>query len=377
MKVFFYDDRYLKQLVVFLRRVWNPEMTEDILKAKKEKDMVENPYAKIGGFPVAVAVKDDQIIGHHAGTPVMIWAKGKEVLSYWLAGLHVLPEGRRQGIAKALQNVTNQLPLATSFWVVEATLRVKKRMGWTVVGKIPDYIKILDPQALTDSVDLQKFEGLRPKFRYLAHAFFKNKKGYPIRLLHFLARAHNSFIAKRISKRISIARIDTVTQFDDRLDQLWECNKKFLSYAQVRKSAYLNWRFKHETGWIKLEAVKDDVVAGYAIISQKEIKKENYLHGLTVLSIIDIFWDFDNPDIFLDLLEYAEELGRRNNAAALVCSINHRAARSLLRKSGYWRIFDTVYFGFHCNDNSLILSPKLKDWYITRGDADASGSLGL
>ena len=100
-----------------------------------------------------------------------MWANGKEHLSHWLAGLHVLPEGRRQGLAKALQQTTNQLPITTSFWVIEATLKVKRKLGWTVVGKIPEYIKVLESKSFKSAIDLSKLSQvsnyLKPVCNYL------------------------------------------------------------------------------------------------------------------------------------------------------------------------------------------------------------------
>ena len=56
-------------------------------------------------------------------------------------------------------------------------------------------------------------------------------------------------------------------------------------------------------------------------------------------------------------------------------AINDKAAKRILLKNGFIKIPGTVFFGFHCSNNSLILSANLEDWFITRGDADAAGSL--
>lgn len=376
IKVLFFDATYKQQLVEFLRRVWDKDLTEANFEARLKKNMSENPFAKDGGFPIAIAVKNDQIIGHHAGTPVHLWVNGKELLSYWLAGLHVLPEGRKQGVAKALQNKTNQLPLTTSFWVIEATLRVKNALGWTVVGKIPEYIKVLDPKKLSDSIEFNKSHQLRLDRKQAIQKLFLDKNSPGNFLFKSIINIQNFVYSAFLSRRAMQYRISQVQHFDIRIDQLWERNQNSLKFAQVRKSDYLNWQFKHESGWIKIIAENDSGIAGYAILSLKKIQKVNYFMGVRALSIIDIFWDFTQPEAYWDLLRYVQNMGIENNATALICSINNKQARSILKRNGYFRIPGTVYFGFHCNDPKLSLSPNMNDWFITRGDGDAAGSLG-
>ncbi len=372
MKVFFYNDTFIPQLVAFLRKVWNKDITESSLIEKRKREMSENPYAREGKFPIVIAMKDDQIIGHHAGTPSKLWVGEKEVLSHWLAGLHVLPEGRRQGVAKALQNITNQLPLATSFWVIEATLKVKRKMGWTIVGKIPDYIKILNPEKTIDSIDFDNLSHINKVIQKI----FSNKKGFRRAFFQSIIKTHKVIFNFFISKRLIKNDISQVKEFDVRLDRLWDKNKYYLKHSQVRKSDYLNWKFKYEEGWIKIIAENKSDIIGYAILSQKKVEKVKYLKNLQILSIIDIFWDFEQSEVLWDLLQYIENMGRINNASLLICSINNKTARNILIRNGYYRIPGTVYFGFHCNDNNLNLSPELSKWFITRGDADAAGTLG-
>jgi GNAT superfamily N-acetyltransferase len=376
MNVFFYNDKYISQLVEFISKVWEKDMTEERLVKRREKNLIENPYAKEGGFPIAIAIKNNKIIGHHAGTPIHILANGETYLCYWLSGLNVLPEGRRQGIAKALQNLTNQLPLKTSFWVIEATLRVKKRLKWTIVGKIPEYIKILNHSKFIDSIDLKETNSIRFEIRNLFQKIFTKKDGIGNRLFKSMINIYNQFFKFILYLRKTKYKITQVDNFDGRIDILWNRNKDKLKYAQVRKSKYLNWQFKNTKGWIKIVAEDKSGIIGYAILSLKNIKKERNLKDVKVLSIIDIFWEFTKPEVYWELLWYAEHFGINHNAVFLVCSISEKQSRRILLLNGYCRIPGTVYFGFHCNEKSLRLSSKIDDWYLTRGDADAAGSLG-
>ncbi len=376
MEVKYFEDNCTQQLLEFLRRVWDKDITEKEFVKRRENDMSKNPYAKEGGFPIAIAIKNDQIIGHHAATPVHLWVNGKEYLSYWMAGLHVLPEGRRQGIAKKLKNQTNQLPLKTGFWVVETTSRINQRLGWTVVGKIPEYIKVLDSEKMIKSIDFSKLNLKRNEVKKVIQKMFSNTKSSSAEIFKRTLKIQNYIFNAFFSNRRIKHKISQIKHFDMRVDHLWDRNKDRIKCAQVRKSCYLNWQFKQEHGWIKIIAENNCEVVGYAILCLKKIKKVRYLSGLDILSVIDIFWDFKKPEAYWDLLQYVEKIGLDNNAAVLICSVSEKRARKILISNGYFRIPGTVHFGYHCNENGLALSPNLEDWFITRGDADAAGSLG-
>jgi GNAT superfamily N-acetyltransferase len=375
MVVFFYDDSYLEQLVKFINKVWEKDMTPDLYLERRERDLLENPYAKEGGFPIAIATDDNKILGHHAGTPFKLWVEGKEFLSYWLAGLHVLPEGRRKGLAKALQQTTNNLRIATSFWVIKATLKVKQRFGWTVVGKIPEYIKILDSKKFITAIDFKRLNQLPDLLKTVCELLFSTTLSPGRIVFTFVTIFHKRAFSLLFPKKKSDIIIQEVKKFDKRIDDLWNRNKVQIKFAQIRNSDYLNWQFKSDLGWVKIIANNNSIISGYAIVSLKNMDKTKDTTEVTALCIIDIFWDFNKPEILDKLINYIEEMSRKLGAKILICSINDKTAKRVLFKNSFIRIPGTVYFGFHCSDDSLKLSPKLNDWFITRGDADAAGSL--
>lgn len=376
MKVFFYNDTYNQQLIDFIKTVWDKNMTVERLVKRRLRDFAENPYAEEGGFPIAIATNGNKkIIGHHAGTPYKLWANGKEHLSYWLAGLHVLPEGRRQSLAKALQQTTNQLPITTSFWVIEATLKVKRKLGWTIVGKIPEYVKVLDTKNFISAIDFSRLNQVPNCLKPVCKFLFSFPWNPGIVLLKIFIKVHQGVLTLLFPHKKSEIVVKQVKDFDNRINELWDRNKNRIRFAQVRKADYLNWQFKSDMDWIKIIADDGLKISGYAIVSLKKIEKAINLTGIIVLSIIDIFWDFNQPEILNKLICFIEEMARQKGAKILISSINDKAAKRILLKNGFIRIPGTVYFGFHNTVPDLTLSPKLDDWFITRGDADAAGSL--
>ena len=376
MKVFFYNETYKQQLVDFIKTVWDKNMTAERLAKRCQRDFAENPYAEESGFPIAIAVNDNKkIIGHHAGTPYKLWANGKEHLSHWLAGLHVLPEGRRQGLAKALQQTTNQLPITTSFWVIEATLRVKRKLGWTVVGKIPEYVKVLESKNFISAIDFSKLSQVPNYLKPACKFLFSFPWSPGIVLFKIFINVHQKVLTLLFHHKKSEITVKQVKDFDNRINELWDKNKSHIRFAQVRKADYLNWQFKSDMDWIKIIADDGSKISGYAIVSLKNLEKTTHMIGITALSIIDIFWDFNQPEILNKLICFIEEMAKQKGAKILICSINDKTAKRILLKNGFIKIPRTVFFGFHCSDKSLSLSTKLEDWFITRGDADAAGSL--
>jgi len=267
------------------------------------------------------------------------------------------------------------LPLITGFFVVEQQWKTHKKMGCTIVGKIPEYIKILDPNKFVQQIDLSQISQMPNSMKKLFRIF-----RIPIRICfcYFLWPLYKliSVFKSNSNFNSEAGVLKIVSSFDHRVDKLWERSKKFISCAQVRNSAYINWQFSVDLGWTKAIYIKEDVVLGYAIISIKSFEKDHQLSGLRVLSIIDIFWDFSKKPVMNSMLELIKDYGKKNHADLILCSIADNFARKCLYKNFFFKIPSTVYFFYTVKDKSCGLSPKIADWFFTRGDADAAGSLG-
>lgn len=375
MEVLFYNDAYLDSMVEFIKSVWDETITAEAFSNRRTADREENPYAGEGGNPLAIAVEGKRIVGRLSAIPGRLWTNGEEHQMCWLSGLHILPEFRGRKLAPLLPKLMiDNFPIVTGFFVREAPLRIYNNLGWTIVGKIPEYMKILDARGFFRNFDVANFDHMLGRKKALA------------KTLCTIGRTGDAFLPSLLLGGLSILRktrpgrdrqmnVAIVENFDRRVDGLWKRNKPFIKHAQVRASGYLNWHFKSRTGWIKVIGEENGAINGYAILSVKKFSEDERLRDMKVLSIIDIFWNFDQPHVFAGMLRSIERLARERGADMLLCSIHEPSAEKMLKRSAFIRIPGTVHFAYHCSKEGLKLPAALDDWFITRGDADAAGSL--
>jgi len=385
MQVHYFQDEKLtgisralfESLMDFIRLVWDKSITKDKYLEERSRLFHDNPYAGEGGLPLALLAEDERVVGHVTSTPCKVWAQGRESLMYWNAGLYLLDECRGKGLGNVLpQKMIDTLPLVSGFFVVEQQLRTHTKMGWTIVGKVPEYMKVLNARNLFRNIDLSTIDQMPDYLRR-----FTAKKGTLFRRagsVCFAAAISLYTALRKLSHPVPIAhgKMVVVDEFDQRIDALWNRVKYSIPCAQVRSAAYMNWQFKKEKGWIKLVFEVKGEAMGYALCAARKFDESGRMAGLRITSIIDILWDFQRPDIFCAMVEWIEHMARRDTSDALICSISNAQAQTLLRKNSFFRIPGTVFFAFHAADTSLHLSPHMEEWFITRGDADAAGSLG-
>ena len=377
IKILRYDDKYLSEFIEFIRQVWVKDISKEKLLQRREDDLKRNPYGRECGFPIVIAMHNNRMVGHIALKPCGFLLDGKEISGYWQAGIHVFPEVRSQGVATSMSKLLiENKPIVTGFFVVEQTLKLKKKLGWDLPGKIPEYIKFLRPKDFIIKINLNNINIIPDQLKKL------------FEILHNIAKKPTAYVfllVINVINKIKIvlhqtpdtSNIQIVDKFDTKVDELWELNKKFLINAQVRKSQYLNWAFDDEKGWIKAVYKKEDEVQGYVILSLKHFEPGTRLSNIVSVSIIDIFWDFSQIDIFRALIAFSEKFAFENGADILFCTINNRNIKKYLKRHAFFEIPRSVYFSIYSANKQTEYSTNLSDWFITRGDADAAGALGM
>lgn len=375
MEVLFYNDAYLDSMVEFIRNVWDERITGEIFSKRRAADQKENPYAGEEGIPIAIVVDGNRIVGRLSAIPCRLWSNDEEHPMCWLSGLHILPEFRGRRLAPLLPKLmTDNFSIVTGFFVQEAPLRIYNKLGWTIVGKIPEYIKILDVRSFFEKFDIGHFDRMLGRKKELARILCATGRIGGAFLPSFLFGCYSTFQKMRSAGERPV-NVEIVENFDRRVDELWGRNKTFIKHAQVRTAAYLNWHFKSQVGWIKVISRKDDEINGYAILSIRKFSEDDSLRDMKVLSIIDIFWNLAQPHVFTGMVRSIENLARERGADVMLCSIHEASSGKMLKRSAFFKIPSTVYFGYHSSRAGLKLPAIFDDWFVTRGDADAAGNL--
>ncbi len=385
MQVLYYDDeklelmkpKHLESLVKLVRNVWDKQATIESYLSERSSHFHQNPFMKKNGFPIVLLIENDKVVGQCNSIPCKMCVKNKEYTIFWNAGLHLLPEfrGKKLGILLP-EELTRRLPIVTGFFVIPQQLKTHQKLGFSIVGKIPDFIKIYNPFIFLDKIDAQKID----QFPLLLKKIL-NKKNKIIRVPILRIGAAFIWIIQHF-KKIKKNQLDQnltfsfVKEFDISVDLLWKKNCNYIQFSQVRNSSYMNWKFKSSQGWKKIIIKEKDNIVGFAIVAVRRNSKQDKLAGLKIVSTIDFVWDFEKKYIIDHYFVFINNYAIKNDADISFCSINHKLAQERLKALGYFKIPGSVYFVVRSQRKDVKPSSRMEDWFLTRGDADAAGSMG-
>ena len=386
MKILYYDDEklekietaHLDSLVNLVKEVWDKSATVENYLSARASQFVSNPYMKENGAPVALLIDNNKVVGQCNSTPCKLWNGKQELIMFWNSGLHLSNECRGKGLGLALpQKMTERLPIVTGFFVVPQQLRTHQKLGYHIIGKIPDFMKLYKPYRFFLNINLDVIEQI-PDLAKKIIQWNNNVIRIPLACCFAAAIKFYQLVRKITNsrgdnKRISFSFVD---DFDSRIDQLWDMVKPSIHYAQVRNSAYMNWQFKADKGWKKIIMKENDKVLGFALVAVRKNKTNDKFANMKIVSTIDLLWDFSRDDILNQYFEFIDTYAKYQDADMAFCSINHLTAKKQLKFSGYINIPDSVYFVVRSQRPEIKLSGRKEDWFFTRGDADAAGSLG-
>jgi len=352
----------------FCRKVFTPSSIEEESPIK-----AKNPYAK-GDPPTAIAIHNGAIVGHQTTTPHALWVNGEERLAHWLSGLHVLPEARGKGVAKQLVAcITDELTLASSVFVIEATLRIFKANNWVTPGKIVEYMHIANPKHFMSLMTVDRIE------RFLS-ANMRSTADVILRTLRKPAglsmECFNRFwgVPVRAKHGESSPFVD-VTDFGADVDELWDKTKESFNLTHVRNAEYMNWQFPTSQGWRKIVYHTSTGIKAWMLYTIVTYNDGGPLDGLKALNIIDAFWCSTEPDIVRNLIRHTLLRGYDEDVDIIMASGSNSRLRKALRAFAFFRIPSTVYVTFLNKNGSEDCTDLFSKSYITRGYADAAGGL--
>jgi hypothetical protein len=369
--------KQLQGLISIVQKVWDPDLTQKAYFEKRAKQFEMNPYASKYGWPVAILMDDQKVVGHDTAVPCGIWVNGEEIPAFYRAGLHLIPEyrGRKLGSLLPLK-MSEVLETKIAFFVLPQQYKIHKKLHWHLPGKLPEFVKIINPSTFMANFDSKKIKQM-PDW---THRFFSHKNT----VASFVTKSFfNGFVKchralcrpfrKECEDQFECAWVEN---FDEQVDNLWDLCKTFLKCAQIRSAAYLNWHFPANKGWRKLVIMENGKLRAYAIVCDKKFEGTHRLSGLRVTTLIDIFYDFNDSKTLQALLTYAEKDAMKKNSDMMLASATLKDAQKLLSINAYLPFPKTVQFTCHTNNKNIQIASTMDQWYLTRGDADAAGALG-
>lgn len=385
MKILYYDDErlvgmetgLLESLVDLVREVWDKSATTESYLTARRKFFSQNQLMKDFGYPLVLLVDDkDKVVGQCNSIPCKVWANQKESVMYWNAGLHLLEECRGKGLGLVLpEELARRLPVVSGFFVVPQQLRTHQKLGFHIIGKIPDYVKVYQTHRFLERLDFDSINQVPMFFRHALRKenvlFRRVVLGVVAKLMSFMQWAKRC----RLHSPDNTIAFSIVDRFDARIDDLWDKVKLSLKFAQVRSSASMNWQFKASDGWVKIIMEEDGELVGFSLVALRQNGENEKLAGLRLISTIDLVWNFDKPYILKQYFNFLDELATLNGADVAFCSINKQDAVKWLKSYGYIKVPPSVYFVVKSQVDDVVISDSMADWFVTRGDADAAGSL--
>lgn len=156
------------------------------------------------------------------------------------------------------------------------------------------------------------------------------------------------------------------TNFDERIDRLWEICRKQYTIIGERSAEFLNWRFSRcpylDYRMLLLINGTTDKVCGYLVF-----RIENGV--LTIADLLLENFEKHGDELFVWLLRYA----RRLRVGTIVCSfIGPEELKNKLRQFGFINMKDYRSFTVFSKEDSIktdVLYDS-RNWYFMEGDND-------
>jgi GNAT superfamily N-acetyltransferase len=334
--------------------------SDDIL-ARWEWSNVKNPSVEAGEFPAWFCKdrKSEEIVGHLGVIPALIKIKGNYHRAVWGKDMIVPARWRGSGIASllfdtAMKRMEDRASLFLLGGSNDYAVAIYKRLGFTHLGYIPLYVRVLKPDAI-----LQKGVGgafPRGLLKFFGGIFLK------------IFDAPLWIAGKGDSKNI---RVKEITYFDGSFDILWEKASSIFPVIIRRDSENLNWRFVNQPYWnykiFKAEDRESGKARGYVVL------REGQSHGLPTGVISDLFALPDDASTIASLVIFAVNYFKKMGRVDLIrCDILSRGFGKILRKTGFIRIRSKSHFMVKCMnrefDPAFILNSD--NWFINYADSD-------
>lgn len=320
-----------------------------------------NPYVE-GAPHIWVAEDEDRIVGVHPTIAVPLQWGQTRYRALWSADLMTHPDYRGQGIFKVL---TERLLEGAREEGIAACLVLPNRnsgpllrkRGWFDIKTFPVMIK---PVRLGPLLRQVSFRSL-PKAAAGALAMARRSLSGPGQ--------------RPVTHPVADVRIESLTGFDERLDELFSAVAGEYDFSVVRDREYLTWRYSACPGdrHTVLAATTERGLAGFIVI---DVEAANADRGHIVEFLVRPGGNRDA--VAAALLDASlSRLKARGVASIEMCAqglpyddwLACRGFTTVSRET-FWG-YDLVAYALQEGDFEKALRDSDKKWLLSRGDADS------
>jgi GNAT superfamily N-acetyltransferase len=281
-----------------------------------------NPELAGEGPPVWICRRDGAVVGSQSGVPIRLKEGSRTVRAQWAVDLFVEPAWRLRGVGPAL--IEAQLRsggLVAGVGISDAAHRAYTRGGWRDLGDIPYYARPVDAAWGPRQMGLT---GPRATMSRVA-------------LGPALAATRS---ASRVLARVVHARLEPISAFDERVDDVWADAAPAFDVIAVRDRRALAWRFDAIPGAGAIARhylMERDRVRGYVVTRVESWR------GAPVLVVLDYL---ASPAWLVPLLGGVLGLDAARNVEAIHCRTLNPAGDRVFRATGFIRVSASDPAGF-------------------------------
>ncbi len=298
----------------------------------------------------ALIFLDGKLIGYWGVMPVKFYYFGAPFLALFSQETLVDPAYRRQGIAASLLDEINRSSqLMISMWHNEKILAIKRKAGWSNIGKYKPLKKIYNLDNL-----------LKLKLRNGSLSKILARFSIPFRRVW---RSEN--------KRLGDYDIQLVEKCSSQFDHFFADVAPKLGILSDRSSATLNWKYidiPHKQ-YLFLTARKKGNICAYVVL-----RIEEQDGGIRKGIIVDLLCDPDEPEALLGLAGRSDEIFREGKVDFSVCLVQPEKFRNVFKKTGYHEAksgrTDSLWIYNEDKGPNKDMIKDMSNWYITYGESD-------
>ncbi|HZP23739.1 MAG TPA: GNAT family N-acetyltransferase [Terriglobales bacterium] len=300
-----------------------------------------------GEAAVGIALDGERVVSIVAGTPKRVRLGGHDTLAFELGDFITVPEHRKRGLFSKLINLV--CDAAGERGATFAYVRPND-MSFPILAS---HLSFSEPA----QIESRRF--------LVASAAVERKLGVPANLL-------SQFGIDSLLRRLTIPRapggitVTRIDRFGDDIDQLWMHTRDQYSFALVRDSRYLNWRFIDcPTPYRCWVARRSDGVAGYLVAFVARTQP--------IATILDLFTHPTDEDTTAALLGTALDAMLREGTQAVYTWTAQTHAESassrLLKRACRLVQKPLLHFAVRPLKPSSATLPS-SGWQLTAGDFD-------